>query len=102
MIRLVVLVPAILAAQQQQQVTQQPLPPSPIVRIEIAPGTRSVTAGDSLQFSARALDGSGRPVAGAIVRFRGGSGEAAVDSTGKVVSLVLHQGGRNLPASRMP
>jgi hypothetical protein len=24
------------------------------------------------------------------------------DSTGKVVSLVLHQGGRNLPASRMP
>lgn len=63
-----------------------PLPPSPIARIAVAPDVRTMTAGDTLRFSAQALDAEGRPVPGAVVRFvaSGGRFEGRVDTLGLV------------------
>ena len=67
-------------AAQQPAAPQAPLPPSPVRRIELVPSTRTITAGDSLQLSARAFDASGAPVPGAVlsIRMRGGDGEGTV------------------------
>jgi len=64
------------------------LPPSPITRVVISPNTRTITAGDSAQYSAQLFDASGKQVEGALVRFtpRASAGEGRVDSTGLVVS----------------
>lgn len=71
-----------LAALQQptQQPAPTPLPPSPVKRIELQPSVRTITAGDSLQLSLRALDESGTPVPNAVlsIRMRGGGGEGTV------------------------
>src|SRR6185436_18171606 len=47
-----------------------------------------IAAGDSITFSAEALDAAGRPVPNAIIRFvaQGGQGEGGLDSTGKLVA----------------
>ena len=44
------------AQQVQQGQSSAALPPSPIARIELTPRNRTVTAGDSLQLRARAVD----------------------------------------------
>ena len=73
-----------------QQPVQQPQSsagqPSPIARIVVTPAQRTMAAGDTMRLRAQALDAAGRPVAGATVRFRGSSGEGAVDSSGLVTS----------------
>ncbi len=76
---LAALLPAFLLALQQPAPGQ--LAPTPVVRIEVAPGTRTITVGDSVRLSFRALDASGAPVPGAVlnVQLRGGSGEGALD-----------------------
>jgi hypothetical protein len=71
---------------------QQPAPqpaapaPSPIAKVALSPSIRSLTAGDTMRFTAQALDSSGRPVSGAVIRFVGSGGrfEGRVDSAGLV------------------
>ena len=70
-----------------QQAAAQPAQ-APAVRLVIQPTTRSVVAGDSTQFTAQAVDASGKPVPNAVVRFqaRGGQGEGQIDSSGKLIA----------------
>lgn len=81
-----ILIPLLALAPQQG--TPTTIPASPVSRIEISPRTRNITAGDSVQYTARALDAAGKPVPGATVRYnaKGGTGEGHIDSTGKVVA----------------
>ena len=57
-------------------------------RLIVSPATRSVPAGDSVQFSARLVDESGRTIPNAQITWRnaGGVFEGRVDSTGKLVA----------------
>ena len=57
-------------------------------RLVITPSTRSVVAGDSVQFSAQLVDESGKPVPDARVTWRsaGFPFEGRIDSTGKFVA----------------
>lgn len=65
----------------------QQLPPSPVARIVITPATREVRQGDTLRFSARALDANGQSVPGARIVFRKAGGEGGdIDSTGRLVA----------------
>ena len=84
------MVPLALLALLQQPAPAQPqtLAPSPVARIVVSPAARTITAGDSIQLSAQALDANGRLVPNAIVRFQatGGEGQAGIDSTGKIVA----------------
>ena len=67
--------PAILTAQ------------SSIAKIVISPNTREVQAGDTVRFSAQALDTSGKPVPGARIRFNAIGGEGGeIDSLGVLVA----------------
>ena len=81
---------ALLALVHQPPVQAQPatLAPSPVARIIVTPATRTVTAGDSIQLVAQAVDADGKPVPGAIIRFHalGGEGQAGIDSTGKIIA----------------
>jgi hypothetical protein len=83
-----VAIAAPLSAQQVQQGQASSLPPSPIARIEITPRNRTVTAGDSIQLRARAVDASGQAVSGAKIFFsqRAGFTQGLVDSTGMLVA----------------
>jgi len=76
------------AQQVQQGQSTATLPPSPIARIELTPRSRTVTAGDSLQLRARAVDAAGQQVKGAIVFFsqRAGFTQGVIDSTGMLVA----------------
>jgi hypothetical protein len=78
---------AALFAVQQPQQQAAPLPPSPVVRIEITPRARNIVAGDSIKLAGRALDASGKPVPDARVIFtaRGGQMEGKIDSSGFIV-----------------
>ena len=54
-------------------------------RLEISPARRELAVGDSLQLSARALDGSGHAIPDATIIFKPeGLAAATVDSTGLV------------------
>ncbi|MFN2398327.1 MAG: Ig-like domain-containing protein [Gemmatimonadaceae bacterium] len=79
----------LLAALQQQGAAPKPATPqtpaSPVARVVITPATRSVTSGDTIRFSAQALDASGKPVPNARIIFAG-RGAGAVDSTGLVTA----------------
>jgi hypothetical protein len=74
--------------------TQTPDPqagtaPSPIARVVVTPAKPVMTARDTLQLSAQALDASGRPVPNVRYRYIGSGGarfEGRVDSTGLVRS----------------
>jgi hypothetical protein len=57
-------------------------------RLVITPSTRSVVAGDSVQFAAQLVDESGKPVPDSRVTFRsaGFPFEGRIDSTGKFVA----------------
>jgi len=76
----------VLALQQQPQAPPTPSAASPIAHVTITPETRTMTAGDTLRFSAQAVDSSGSPVASALIRFVGSGGrfEGRVDSAGLV------------------
>jgi hypothetical protein len=72
----------IVAAPEQQDTAS--LPPSPVTRIEVSPASGTVIAGDSVQLSVRALDGSGHPVPATVsVNLRGGWGEGALQQDGQ-------------------
>lgn len=58
--------------------------PNPIDRIDIRPAQATIPVGGSVQLSATALDASGRPVPGAIIRWFGVGDGGEVDSTGTV------------------
>jgi len=80
-----VLVTALLTQQPSPPAAQAPqLPASPVKRIELLPTTRTITAGDSVQLTVRALDANGIPVPNAVVHvlLRGGEGEGTVRSEG--------------------
>ena len=67
--------PAILTAQ------------STIAKIVITPNTREVQAGDTVRFSAQAMDASGKVVPSARIRFNGIGGEGGeIDSLGVLVA----------------
>jgi plastocyanin len=63
-------------------------PASSISRIVITPATRTVRAGDTVQFSAQAYDASGAALPNVKIRF-GGGGSGAIDTTGKVVASAI-------------
>ena len=77
-----------LIVQPPAQTPPATLAPSPVARIVVTPAVRTVTAGDSIQLSAQAVDASGQPVPNAIIRFHplGGTGQAGIDSTGKIIA----------------
>jgi hypothetical protein len=80
---------ALLALLQQPAAAEpRTLPASPVARIIVSPAARTVTAGDSIQLSAEAVDAAGRPVPNAIIRFQptGGEGVAGIDSTGRIIA----------------
>lgn len=61
--------------------------PNAVARIAISPAIRKVSAGDTLRFTAQALDASGNPVAGVRVRFNMLRGEGGdMDSTGVLIT----------------
>jgi hypothetical protein len=82
----------LLAALQTQNPAQQQaasLPPSPIVKLVVTPAKPTMTARDTLQLSAQALDASGQPVPDVRYRYIGSGGarfEGRVDTTGLVRS----------------
>ena len=82
----------LLAALQAQTPGQQPaaqLPPSPIAKLVVTPAKPVMTARDTLQLSAQALDASGRPVDNVRYRYVASGGarfEGQVDTTGLVRS----------------
>ena len=82
----------LLAALQTQSPAQQQaasLPPSPIAKLVVSPAKPTMTARDTLQLSAQALDASGRPVPDVRYRYIGSGGarfEGRVDTTGLVRS----------------
>lgn len=60
---------------------------NPVARLAITPATRTVSAGDTVRFTAQALDAQGNPVSGVRVRFnmlRGEGGE--MDSAGVLIT----------------
>jgi hypothetical protein len=58
-----------------------------VARIVVTPTTREVPAGDTVRFSAQALDANGQPVANARIRFQSIGGEGGeIDSTGVLVA----------------
>jgi plastocyanin len=61
---------------------------SSISRIVITPATRTVRAGDTVQFSAQAFDASGAALQNVKIRF-GGGGSGAIDTTGRVVASAI-------------
>jgi hypothetical protein len=79
-------VPALLLAFQQPTATATApagMPSSPVKRIEVQPAGRTITAGDSVRLTLRALDESGKPVPNAVlaVKMLGGQGEGAMRDT---------------------
>ena len=84
------ILPSLVLAAGQLITPQQadPLPASPVARIEVTPRPREITAGDSVRLSVRALDAQGKPVRNATIRYalRSGWGEAEIDSTGLLVA----------------
>ncbi len=79
---------ALFAALQQPAPPPAPAAPSPIATVLISPATRTLIVGDTLRFTAQALDSAGQQVAGAAIRFVGSGGrfEGRVDSTGLVTA----------------
>ena len=75
-----------LVQQASQGPAAPPATPSPIAKVVVTPAQPRVTSQDTLRLTARALDASGQPVAGARIRFlpAGGYFEGRVDSTGLV------------------
>ena len=60
---------------------------SSVARLVITPATREVIAGDTVKFSAQALDAAGRPVPNAKVSFHLGDVEGGeMDSTGVLIA----------------
>src|SRR5688500_18156454 len=62
--------------------------PSPISRKVISPSTRTVRAGDTVQFTAQAYDAGGAVLQNVSVRF-GCGGSGAIDSTGTVIASAI-------------
>ncbi|MEO8139686.1 MAG: Ig-like domain-containing protein [Gemmatimonadota bacterium] len=56
--------------------------PSPIAKVEVSPATATLQVGQTLQFSARALDAAGQPVPEAHIAWFDGGGQGEIDSTG--------------------
>jgi plastocyanin len=83
-------VPFALLLLAQQGAAQQPSAPAApgIARIVISPATRTVRAGDTVQFAAQAFDASGAALSNVRVRF-GGQGSGAIDSTGRLVASAI-------------
>jgi plastocyanin len=77
-----------LAQQGAQPTTAPTAPASSVSRIVITPTTRTVRAGDTVQFSAQAFDASGAAIRDVKIRF-GGGGSGAIDTTGKVVASAI-------------
>lgn len=78
----------LLAQQGAQPSSQATAQPSPISRIVISPATRTVRAGDTVQFTAQAYDVSGAALQNVRVRF-GGGGSGSIDSTGTVIASAI-------------
>ncbi|MGQ0539772.1 MAG: LVIVD repeat-containing protein [Gemmatimonadaceae bacterium] len=61
--------------------------PSSVARIVVTPAVRQVTVGDTVRFSAQALDAAGNQVRGARIMFSQRSGEGGeLDTTGVLVT----------------
>ncbi len=73
---LLAVLPALALAVQQPTT----MPPSPVKRIEVQPSTRTITAGDSVQLTVRALGADGKPIPNAVlwVQLLGGGGQGTV------------------------
>jgi hypothetical protein len=78
----------LLAQQGAQPTSAATAPASSVSRIVITPATRTVRAGDTVQFSAQAFDASGAALQDVKIRFGGGR-SGAIDTTGKVVASAI-------------
>jgi plastocyanin len=79
----------LLLAQQGVQPASAPIAQaSGVSRIVITPATRTVRAGDTVQFSAQAFDASGAALQNVKIRFSGG-GSGSIDTTGKVIASAI-------------
>ena len=67
----------------QQAAAQAPFP---IARVDVTPPTAQIQIGQTLQLAARALDGAGRAVPGAVFAWHVASDNGDVDSTGLVTA----------------
>ncbi|MEX0907761.1 MAG: Ig-like domain-containing protein [Gemmatimonadota bacterium] len=78
----------LMAALLQVPTQQAQLPPSPIARVVVSPAELTMTAQDTMRLTARALDASGAPVAGALIRFVGAGArfEGTVREDGLITS----------------
>jgi hypothetical protein len=76
---------ALLFALFQQSAAPAPTAPPPST-VEITPRAAELEVGQTLQLNARALDGEGRPVTQAVVRWFVASDNGEVDSTGLVTA----------------
>jgi hypothetical protein len=61
--------------------------PSTVARIVVTPGIREVTAGDTVRFSAQALDAAGKPMSNVRLRFSSIGGEGGeIDTSGTLIA----------------
>ncbi len=64
------------------QAPQQPQAPSPIAKVDVSPATAELQVGQTMQFTARALDAAGQPVPDVQLQWFDGGGQGDIDSTG--------------------
>jgi hypothetical protein len=95
MLKYLIFAIAAFAANAQSPSPSRPTPPSPIVRLIIAPARPTVAAGDTLRLTATALDSAGRPLPNAEITFSSKYVGDTLDyyHTGAVDSLGLVRGG---------
>ena len=68
------------------QAPEQAQAPSPIAKVEVSPTTADVEVGQSLQFSAQAVDSAGKPVPGVHLSWFDGGGQGTIDSMGRLTA----------------
>lgn len=78
----------LLVAQQGAPAPVSAQATSSISRVVITPSTRTVRAGDTVQFAASAYDASGAALSNVRIRF-GGQGSGAIDSTGRLIASAI-------------
>ncbi|MBC7789695.1 MAG: hypothetical protein H7Z74_07100, partial [Anaerolineae bacterium] len=83
---MIVLSVALLALAQQATPPQATgVPASTIARISVTPAVRDVPAGDTVRFSAQAVDADGKPVPNVRILWNAQGGQGEIDSVGTLV-----------------
>ncbi|MBC7791370.1 MAG: Ig-like domain-containing protein [Anaerolineae bacterium] len=87
---MIVLSVALLALAQQATSPQATgVPASTIARISVTPAVRDVPAGDTVRFSAQAVDADGKPVPNVRILWNAQGGQGEIDSVGTLVASAI-------------